>query len=129
MSTHTPLAAAPPPGESLPLQFSRQPLSPRVGEGGEGDAQLTLLGCRLFIPSHFNQVQNLHVSPAVSPAAAGAQTSGTSPSLISFSQRALIVDLQMSPSWLHPDFLQVPQIDCDHQASNWMEMPVSPKAS
>lgn len=52
MSTHTLLVAAPPPGESLPLQFCRQPLSARVGERGEGDAQLTLLGCRLFIPSH-----------------------------------------------------------------------------
>lgn len=71
MSTHTLIVAAPPPGESLPLQFSRQPLRARVGEDGEADAQLTLLGCRLFIPSHFSQVQNLHVSPAVSPVGPG----------------------------------------------------------
>lgn len=71
MSTHTLIVAAPPPGESLPLQFSRQPLSARVGKGGEADAQLTLLGCRLFIPSHFSQVQNLYVSPAVSPVGTG----------------------------------------------------------
>lgn len=86
MSTHTLLVAAPPPGESLPLQFSRQPLSARVGERGEGDAQLTLLWCRLFIESHFNQVQYLHVSPAVSPARTGAQNPGASTSRISSPQ-------------------------------------------
>lgn len=96
MSTHTLLVAAPPPGESLPLQFSLQPQS-SAGEGGESEAQLTLLGCRLSIPTHFNQVQNLHVSLAVSPSAAGAQTSSTSWSLISYYRR-LIVDLQMSPT-------------------------------
>lgn len=96
MSTHTLLVAAPPPGESLPLQFSRQ-LQSSAGEGGESEAQLILLGCCLSIPTHFNQVQNLHVSPAVSPSAAGAQTSSTSWSLISYYHR-LIVDLQMSPT-------------------------------
>lgn len=60
MSTHTLLVAALRLQEKACLCNSAVSLSlsPRAGEGGEGDAQLTLLGCRLSIPSHFNQVQN-----------------------------------------------------------------------
>lgn len=60
------LMTAAPPGWNLPLQFSPQPLSFRVGEDREG-APADSTWCTEVappLPPHLNQIQNLKVNPA-----------------------------------------------------------------